>query len=237
MPSTVPGLIVFVLFLTPGACYALRRAATGPTVSDPSAIRETAGLVAVSVASNGITLLVFALVYRLVAWPIDPAEALVDGDGLARSRTLFLASWAAAFLALSCLVAVGFSAAGGSGWYRRLKSSRHASWLLGTPVDRGSAWWRTFLDPDVDWSTRAAYLGCELTDGSWLGGYIETFSPDSDEDTDRDLVLVEPISFRAAGVDEPVELDVTRVIIGAAQLRFMTVAYVPRPGSEAATVA
>jgi hypothetical protein len=201
-------------------------------VSDPSPVRETAGLVAVSVVSNGITLLAFAMVYRLVNWPIDPAEPLTDGDGLAMSRTLFLVSWAAAFLAVSCLVAVGFSAAGSAGWYRRLKASPRVSWLLGTPVDRGSAWWRTFLDPEVDY-TRAAYLGCELTDGSWLGGYVETFSPDSDEDTDRDIVLVEPISFRAAGDDQPVELDATRAIIGAGQLRFVTVAYVPRPGTQA----
>ena len=226
MPTTISGLVLFVLFLTPGACYSLRRAATGPALPDPSPVKETAGLVAVSVATNAATLLLIALLHRWTSWPMDPVAVVTRTDDLARSQPSVLAGWCAGFLVLSCLLSVALHGCAQSAIFVGLKDRTWAAWLIGTPVSRGSAWWRAFNDPTVDWSRRSAYAGCVLTDGSWVGGYVETFSPDSEESHDRDLVLIAPLDYRAPNSDLASALDANRLIVSAREIRFISVAYV-----------
>jgi len=229
VPDSIPSLILFVLFLTPGACYSLRRSSTGPSVPQASAVRETAGLVATSVAANGITFVLFALVFRLTSWPIDPVQPLTRGSELAQTQTLLIGMWAAAFLLTACLVAVGLHAAGQSNWFERAKNHKSLAWLIGSPVDRGSAWWRAFTSRAVQWDKVSAYVGVELTDGAWLAGYVNTFSPNSDETGDRDIVILPPIQYRSAGADQPEQIEANQVIVSARQIKFMTVAYIPPP--------
>lgn len=125
-----------------------------------------------------------------------------------------------------------------------------------------SSWWLIFGDDDRSTSRRwpsrrrsegtdararvQQYVGCDLIDGSYLGGYIYAYSTEVEETLDRDIVLVAPISYvpadlpileaSAAGdsaektsheappITDPAELsDVGVAIVSAARIKFMTV--------------
>ncbi len=125
-----------------------------------------------------------------------------------------------------------------------------------------SSWWLIFGDGDRSTSRRwlsrrhsdgtdartpvQQYVGCDLIDGSYLGGYIYAYSTEVEETLDRDIVLVAPISYvpadppildapsaaesaektshEAPPVIDPAELsDIGVAIISAARIKFMTV--------------
>jgi len=76
-------------------------------------------------------------------------------------------------------------------------------------------------------------IGCELNDGSYLGGELFTYNSDEDETGDRELALSSPITYRAAG-DDPVDLeDVGAVSVSARQIKFLTVSYLPVDDEDA----
>ncbi len=125
-----------------------------------------------------------------------------------------------------------------------------------------SSWWLIFGDDDRSTSRRwlsrrrndgadarasvQQYVGCDLIDGSYLGGYIYAYSTEVEETLDRDIVLVAPISYVPADppvmdtpaaaesaektthdarpITDPAELsDVGVAIVSAARIKFMTV--------------
>ena len=125
-----------------------------------------------------------------------------------------------------------------------------------------SSWWLIFGDDDRSTSRRwpwrrrsdgtdarapvRQYVGCDLIDGSYLGGYVYAYSTEVEETLDRDIVLVAPISYvpadspvldapaaaESAGktshepppATDPAELsDVGVAIVSAARIKFMTV--------------
>ena len=125
-----------------------------------------------------------------------------------------------------------------------------------------SSWWLIFGDDDRPTSGRRMprrelegagvrppfrqYVGCDLVDGSYLGGYIYAYSAEVEETLDRDIVLVAPIRYvpaepltpealtvpvsdtAASGGRLPVlapdELSDTGVaIVSASRIKFMTV--------------
>ena len=70
------------------------------------------------------------------------------------------------------------------------------------------------------------YLSCDLTDGTYIGGYLLTFNPDPEETTDRELALTGPITYRASGDDEAIVLPNVHVMaVRAGQIRNMGVTY------------
>ena len=125
-----------------------------------------------------------------------------------------------------------------------------------------SSWWLIFGDDDRSTSRRwpsrrrsdetdaratvRQYVGCDLIDGSYLGGYIYAYSTEVEETLDRDIVLVAPISYvpaeppildapvaaesaektshEASPITDPAELsDIGVAIVSAARIKFMTV--------------
>lgn len=125
-----------------------------------------------------------------------------------------------------------------------------------------SSWWLIFGDDDRATSRRwpsrrrgegtdararvRQYVGCDLIDGSYRGGYVYAYSTEVEETLDRDIVLVAPISYvpadppildapaaletagktshEAPPITDPAELsDVGVAIVSAARIKFMTV--------------
>jgi hypothetical protein len=84
-----------------------------------------------------------------------------------------------------------------------------------------SAWWRIFnLYPKSE-----KWIGCELTDGSYLSGQLYSFNLDPEETEDRELVIRNPL-YRAPGAtDDPEELGSALTTISARQIRFLSITY------------
>ena len=134
-----------------------------------------------------------------------------------------------------------------------------------------SSWWLIFGDDDRSTSRRwlsrrradgadarppvQQYVGCDLVDGSYLGGYVHAISTEVEETLDRDIVLIAPISYIPAEplnsdapvfpesdekvshesppVTDPTELsDVGVAIVSAARIKFMTVTNVQSRADE-----
>lgn len=67
-----------------------------------------------------------------------------------------------------------------------------------------------------------------LEDGTYLGGWVNSYSPDSDETADPELTLAGPITFRGSEDDEPSDLGVSAVSISARRPSYLTVTYVAK---------
>ncbi len=79
-------------------------------------------------------------------------------------------------------------------------------------------------------------VGCVLEDGSYIEGRQASFNVSSDDSPDRDLVLVEPLKYRAPGATEVQTFPWGAACISARRIVTMFVSY-PRPEPEAAGAA
>ena len=70
------------------------------------------------------------------------------------------------------------------------------------------------------------YVGCELDDNSYLGGYLLTYSTEVKETGDRELALSGPITCRLSDGTETELHDVSAVTISARRLKYLMVSYI-----------
>ena len=79
------------------------------------------------------------------------------------------------------------------------------------------------------------YVGCELTDGTYVGGTLWTYNATVKETPDREIALAAPISYRPSDRADPVTLeDVAIVALSASRIKFMTVTYVSEDNEDKA---
>lgn len=216
MPSTVLGLVLFLALLTPGFVFVATREARFPA-ADRSPLRETAQFASASVACDAVALLLFAAARFAFPTATPDIGLLVEtGTEYVKSEYRLVATWAGIFLLVAS--AIGFA---GARWLPALRGE----------IVRHSAWWAAFLDDRrADPDSTDVYVGLELLDGSFIGGYLLRFSVDVDETEDREITLEGPIDYQAAGRDAPEELENVNVaMISARRIRYMTVTYLPKP--------
>jgi hypothetical protein len=187
VPTTLGGLLLFVVLLAPGFAYFVLHESRTPTRRDVSVFRETVNLIAVSLLCLGVVLLLFGLVRAArPAWTPDLGLLLRDTRAYALSHYLELVWWAVALLILACILGAALGRWGLPAWSLRFTAPS---------VGFHSAWWNLFnLDP----GTRV-YVGCELEDDSYIAGYLLTFNTDIGDHADRELTLTAPIVYRPAG--------------------------------------
>jgi hypothetical protein len=184
MPSTLSGLLIFVVVLTPGLLHYIQRRALSdqPQVS---ALVEAGTLTTVSIVTDLVAVGVFALIrWALPSHTPDPSALLLNGVNYAAPRLGYLILWAAALLALSCVLAIL--------WARRPGVLATMPIFIPALIDT-SAWVYEFeAAPE---GTRV-YVGCDLRDGSYIGGYLDWYNTNIEEVSDRDIALVAPITIR-----------------------------------------
>jgi hypothetical protein len=224
VPTTALGLLIFVLLLAPGLTYRAYRAASTP-VDKPSALRELGGIALRSVACDLIALVAFACVHAWrPAWTPDIGALVRDPQQYLEREYDALFWWGLGVLVFACLLAALAASAAGSDWWARATDSGPVSWI--TPqggVTKESTWWGLFSAyPD-----RRVYAGCTLDDGTYVGGWLLSYSPDSDETENRELALTGPLAFRAPEAEETDTLEVGAVTISARRLQYLTVSYLP----------
>jgi Family of unknown function (DUF6338) len=214
MPDTFFALSVLILLLLPGVIFAVQIDNRRPT-RDLSPLREIAAVAGVGALCDFLILLLFG-VFRALFPRLTPDVGSIVRFGTAYIEPHYISVgwWVAGLLVASCSLAYLL------GRYRPGIAGRVASGNIAFT----SAWWELFHMNEDSF----IYVGCELQDGSYIGGYLLRYSTEVSETPDRELALSAPISYRPAGVPEDSELEnVGAVTVSAGQIKFMSVAYLP----------
>ena len=219
MPTTLVGLVVAVTLLVPGFIHHTQRRARVPQRA-ASTLVETANLVTVSTLTNGVALVLFAIV-RACLPAHTPDVGRVVGEGVAydADRVAYLALWGASLLVLSS--ALAFVLGARPTWLEPF-SARFAP----TIVD-ASAWYQVFDSvPD-----KRTYVGCDMRDGSYVGGFLDWYSTELEETADRDIVIAEPIAYRPPEGDDDREIDgFSRLVVSARDIVRLYVSFIDDAG-------
>lgn len=223
MPTTLTGLLLFVVLLLPGFAYLVGKERAG-TERRASPFRETVAIVAASVAAE---LAVLVLAAPIWTRHIDFA-CLVRAPGpYWRSSPGSLAAWAVALLLAATALAYVTT------WpvIRRIPSrvlpERLRDRLQFTTYPHPSsvsAWWMLFeyYHPSHD-----RQVGLVIDDGSFVSGTHLSFNNDASDSPDRDIILLAPILYRAAGRDEAEPYPASMVSVSARRIVTMFVTVVP----------
>ena len=219
MPTTLVGLLVFVVFLTPGFVSYIRRRESAPTPT-LSPLVETVTLTTVSVALNLVVLGTFGLVrLALPHHTPDVGELLHALGNYIAGHFAYVIGWLTALLTVSSVLAFAQAS----------EAVRRRVPRLAPPVIINvSSWYRMFeAHPD-----RFVYVGCDLRDGSYMAGGLVWYSTDTNETEDRDLVLGPPLRRSVNG--ELVDLTgPSRIILSARDIVALHVTYVEDLGVDA----
>lgn len=222
MPTTLTGLVLFVVLLLPGFAYVTgkERHTTGQQLSP---FRESAAVVAASVSFELIVLVLFAVVRTLLPSHTPDVGALVrDGSGYLRGHGGHaghygeVAIWAAGMLTVSAALAYGATLPA----VRKLASKPLGPYPHQSAM---SGWWLLF----DSWPTgEDIHVGCILDDGSYIEGRLASFSREADDKPDRDLILADPIGYRSPGADNLTPYPASLACFSAARIVTMFVTYV-----------
>ncbi|MCX4738117.1 DUF6338 family protein [Streptomyces antibioticus] len=210
MPTTITGLVLLVVLLLPGLTFVIVRERSG---SDhrTTPFRETGIVVFGSVIAEIITLGLFGVIRVLMPQLTPDVGRLIrEGTVYARNQYVAITWWAAGLLLFSCLIAACAALV--------TRKNPHPS--------AASAWWIMF---DTWFPGENPVVGCVLEDGSYVEGRQASFNVSSDDSPDRDLILVEPLKYRAPGAAEVKPLPWGAACISARQIVTMFVSYPVHP--------
>jgi hypothetical protein len=224
VPTTLTGLLLFVVLLLPGFAYLVGKERHG-TERRLSPFRETVAIVAASITSEFVVLGLFAAIRALWPWATPSPGALIVNGGVYVGGTpghpghyKIVAVWGVALLAAATLGAYLATNPGIRGLGEKLK-------LTGPYPDNStvSAWWILF----ERWpGRRDVEVVCMLDDGSFVRGRFGSFNNSAEDSPDRDLILRSPISYKPP-VDNAKELpyNVSAACLPARRIVTMFVAY------------
>lgn len=228
MPTTLTGLLLFVVLLLPGFAYLVGKERHG-TERKASPFRETIAVVAASITSEIFVLALFAVVRWL--WPsgtpdvgqlIRSPGSYLPGTQARPSHYDIVGVWGLGILVAATIV--GYAATVPA--VRRVVSKLP---LIGSyPHDSTvSGWWILF----EKWKGgREIDVGCVLDDGSYVNGMLASFNTSADDSSERDLLLTAPICYRPPSASEPIPYDsVSAASIPASRIVTMFVGYLEQP--------
>lgn len=239
VPSTAVGAALFVVLLTPGLLYVLRRERTAPSQS-VSAFRETLRVVGVSIVSLLTAGLVVGGLRALAPdATVDVGALLHNPASYAVDHHVRVAWWSLGTIALACVAAL--AAADPRVVRAACAVAERPAWrkVLGTSntdIRRDSSWTGVFTMYDDHADGQGDVLvGALLEDGAYVQGMLASHSPDLQETGDRDLVLAAPITLRTTdGIRH--SLRNTYTIVSAARVLRLDITHIAptRPDVPAA---
>jgi hypothetical protein len=229
MPTTLTGLLLFVVLLLPGFAYLVGKERHG-TERRVSPFRETVAIVAASITSELVVLVAFAVIR--VLWPSitpDVGALIRNGGSYLRGSEGHhgqygsVAAWGVGLLAAAAVLAYLATVPR----IRRVVEGVTGPYPHDSTV---SAWWILF----ERWpGKRNVELACMLDDGSGVRGRFGSFNTSADDSPDRDLILQEPIYYRPPGdASKEVLYDVSAVCCPASRIVALFVTYSEPPPQE-----
>jgi hypothetical protein len=226
MPTTLAGLLIFVVLLLPGFAYLVGKERYG-TERHTSPFRETVAVVAASVTSELVILALFTLVRWLSPTLTPNISALVHGgSAYAAEHYQSLTTYGLLMLALAAAVAYCATVPKVRQLFKRFP-------VVGAyPHDSTvSAWWMMFEKLPRG---RDVQVGCNLEDGSYVTGLLASFNNSADDSPDRDIVLGAPIKYRPPGTTiDPIPYGSASVVsIPASRIVSTFAGYIRREPEE-----
>lgn len=236
MPSTLTGVALFVVLLTPGFIFLQRREQFHSGVTYTT-LRETSLVLVASLASL-LTSLAFLAPVRLLipAHTPDVGGYVRQFDRQIKAHYVEAAAWSLAILVLASTLA--FLAAAPPLWVekvvRRTGRNAAADWIHGwrgtSRIDSVSGWAKAkSLYPDHE-----QWVDVMLTDGSFVHGRLFSANPQLDETSDRDLLISSPVSARRPNGELVAMPDWGLVAINASKINYIAWKYVPAVSHGAA---
>lgn len=232
MPTSPLALLLYLALLIPGLVYVLVWERKAPH-RRPSAFRESAAVVFVSVIAELAVLSLFALYAAVLPEAAPNVDRLIrEGQRYAVPHWVSLTWWTLGLLALASA-----GAAAVAWWVAR---HPHAS--------TQSAWWELFWSQPrqiqhgparaARWARRRprwirararreapmVKVGCVMDDGTQWSGTMAWFNQLADEVPDRDLILLAPI-FYQQGQEAVQELNSHAVCLSARHITAIRVRY------------
>jgi hypothetical protein len=225
IPSDLTGVVLFIVLLWPGFAYSTIRARRRPD-RQLTPLRETVVIIIASLTALAATGVVFGIVRAF--WPSvtpDVRSLIFRPHAYLQTHYVSTAWWAAGFLAVAILGAIGVAVVQSS---EHVAGIRGLGWLAAPPDSSTmSAWWIAFSGRDV--RREQIHVGCQLDDGSYVSGRLATYSQVAEDSADRDLVLRAPISVRPAGGARLEVIERAALMtLSARHIVTMTVTYVRR---------
>jgi hypothetical protein len=204
MPTTLVGLVLLLVLLGPGFCFIAAHERKFPS-RQQSPFRESVQIAAASIVLNLLALGGFWIARTTSSRRTPSVGALVNHPHaywLAHYRLLF--GWSIGLFVFAC--ALGFIS---GALIPPRAGSVHAS-----------AWFQMFnLYPKT-----TKWVGCELLDGAYISGQLYSYSLDSEETEDRELVIREPM-YQAPGAPAPTSMKSALTTISARRVNFISVNY------------
>jgi hypothetical protein len=223
VPTTVLGVLLFVVLLAPGFAHTLVKERRSPRQIF-SVFRETVSLVLVGLVADTVCLLLFFLVHTIAPDILDVTKFLRDPGGYAAAHYVRLTLLVVVLLGIATVGAAVAAAKPVRRLRRRPGAGEHPAQL--------SAWWLLFT---ANPGSRV-HLGCLLDDGSYVAGMLRSFNQAGDDVQDRELTLTGPVTYRAPGASQAAELPgVGAVAVSARRLQLVTVSYVIKDETEEET--
>lgn len=234
MPTTLSGLLIFVVLLAPGFLYVIVTDQGPFTRTAPSVLRETASIALVSLLCDLLALGLYVPVAAMSSGRLASLQELVqDGESLwAEDRVTILIT--ALFLLLgACLVALTLAGlVNNTSGFKTLKVRKLISWVLPAKGARTeSAWWGVLHRERPELYRRVT---CYLLDGTRVRGWLRTFNPAANETEDRELILAAPIRVTSSnGAHRPIRSGY--ITVSARQIQFLHVDYYSSPSESKGT--
>jgi len=227
LPETTVSLFITIAFALPGYIYHRTTQRQDPERTD-TAVAEVLSVLFASIAIDTMVLIILvAASIVLDVHKVNASGFIADPQGYVAKNLEVVAGWASVGLSLALLLAV---TAGLRPWRRWLPTG----WRNWTDdrqrryQDQQSAWWRLFHDNP---GTRI-YIGCTLDDGSYVSGFLNSYSKVGAEHADRELTLRAPITYRPPEDSSAVQVDnVGATAISARHIVLMTVTYTMPPAA------
>lgn len=192
MPTTLTGLLIFVVLLAPRFAY-LTVTERGPFArTSPSVLRETASVVLVSLLCDLVALGLYAPGAALSGGRLIPLRELVeDGESRWADDRVTVLLTGLCLLLVACLAALTLAAlVNNTSGFAAMRARKPISWVLPAKGARSeSAWWGVLHRERPELYRRVT---CFLVDGSRVRGWLRNFNPAVDEAEDRELTLAGP---------------------------------------------
>lgn len=228
MPTTLTGLLLFVVLLLPGFAYLVGKERAG-TERRTSPFRETVSIVAASVTTELVVVIASA---KWWTGSIDVNAFIIDPGGYWRNNPALVAKWGLGLLAASTVGAYVFT------WPR---VRRFVNWITRSQYPHPStvsSWWVLFEETPSRLKVKykrddlIARAACYMSDGSMVEGTVKDFNQLADEIPDRDLILEAPID-RSAPDGPRQRMKSQLACLSARDITALLVYFRPRPSSPA----